>query len=469
MGQLLYRIGLSVFFSLLFSVAATAKPELISKKPVCVDGFCIELGGRDLLNEGAAPTVAEDRRAGTFINIFHGADASKRLGRIFRHEFLWEASSGDEDLLVLDLASPEIERIFAEDGLYVSVVNPSLQDAKRSAKTLVKWDHNPVVICEDFDDQPPGAYALPDLKADFFSHGSRRGWLRSVAADEAVITSNVVSPPGSDAGNNVLSAVNRKGRWGPLGAATDGGRTGGGLTFNTLICASGDCDRDDRTGSFTTSKGFEELLMSYWIRFEGLDGGDFDFRRGGKLPGFAGGQTNVATGGGHKGVLPDGRNGWSARATFAADGRAYQYLYYPDNRNPLAGSKKYGENRSWMLRGEPFRFDSNRWYRVQQRVKMNTVDPATGRGRTDGEIEVWVDNDVVLNERVRFRHAASPTHAPDQAPFHIGKLLDIDTVAMGLFHGGGTPGHAPTKDVRWLIDDFMVFAPLDWAGSGRGC
>lgn len=469
MVKLLNLTGMGCIFGLVLGAAAFAKPELISQKPACLDGFCIELGGRSLLNDGAAPETRENREGFTFIDIFRGDDPSRQIARIFRHEFLWEASSSGDDYLVFDLDTPELERAFAQAGLYVSVVNPALGSDKQSAKTFVKWDHNPVVLCEDFDDRPPGAYRTAEIRRDFFSTGPDRGWMRSVAAEEATIIPTDVALPADAGGNNVLSVVNRAGRWGPLGASADGGRTGGGLTFNALICASGDCDQDNLSGAFTRSKGFEELFMSYWIRFEGLDGGDFDFRRGGKLPGLAGGQIAVASGGGLKGVLPDGRNGWSARATFAADGRAYQYLYYPDNRNPLAGSKKYGENRSWILRGEPFRFASNRWYRILQYVKMNTVDPVTGRGHTDGEIQVWVDRDIVLNERIRFRHAASPTHAPDQAPFHIGKLLDIDTIAMGLFHGGGTPGHAPTRDVRWLIDDFMVFGPLGWSSAGGGC
>lgn len=465
MRNSLYQSILGFLIASIAAFGATAKPMLSSYKPACLDGLCLELIGTDLMGRG--PNSPGDDNQEIIIDIYRGDDRKSHLARVLDRNILVKKSGGGEDLVVFDIKSPTIERIFINHGLYVRITNKDLieKSERKSRKYYIKWDNNDTVICKNFEDTKNKAYKLGDIKRDFFTNSNNRGWIRSVAAEETNAISAALDGAES---NKVLSIVNQSGRWGPLGAAKDGERTGGGLTFSALICASGDCNEDGLSGAFTRSKGFEELFMSYWIRFEGLDGGDFDFRRGGKLPGFAGGHTSVASGGGHEGILPDGRNGWSARATFAADGRGYQYLYHPDNSNPLVGDRKYGENRSWMLDGKPFHFASNRWYRVLQHIKMNSIDPATGLGRTDGVIHVWIDNDLVLNDRARFRHGTNGAHTPNQPPFHIGKVLDIDTVAMGLFHGGGTPGHAPTKDVRWLIDDFLVFEPLSWTRT-NGC
>ena len=50
MRRLLFPISLGAFFGFFLS-DAVAKPTLVSQKPACIDGFCIELGGQNLLND----------------------------------------------------------------------------------------------------------------------------------------------------------------------------------------------------------------------------------------------------------------------------------------------------------------------------------------------------------------------------------------------------------------------------------
>ena len=454
-----------------FASMGKANPRISEIHVACADGFCVEMLGDDLLASGPIKSDKVGRYQNSYVNIYRGDNKKERIGRIYRHQFIDEASSKLGDAIVVDLRSPVLERAMVRDGLHFQVINPkSTGESKATDRHKLTWDQNPVVLCTGFDDHKEGQYRNRQLKQDFFGMGPDRGWRRGVATKLSRIERPSPNLPGSYRNDNkVLVVTNGAGQWGPLGTA-DGVSVGGGLTFSALICQNGDCDSDGLEGAFTRSRGFEELFMSYWIRFEGADGGDFDFRRGGKLPGFAGGQTAVASGGGLNGVRPDGRNGWSARATFASSGRAHQYLYYPENSNDLVGDRQYGENRTWMLNGEEFRFDSNRWYRILQRVRMNSVETTSGKGRRDGIIQVWVDDALVLDEQeLRFRDAPSKSHRPDEPPYHVGKPLDIDTIAWGLFHGGGTPGHAPLKDVRYELDDFLVFEPRRGVKSDASC
>ncbi|HEY5039276.1 MAG TPA: hypothetical protein VIJ93_09420, partial [bacterium] len=64
----------------------------------------------------------------------------------------------------------------------------------------------------------------------------------------------------------------------------------------------------------------ESLYFRYYVRFDP----GFDFVKGGKLPGLAGGKGNT---GGHK---ANGTDGWSARVMWRSDGKIVQYVYHPD-------------------------------------------------------------------------------------------------------------------------------------------
>ena len=63
----------------------------------------------------------------------------------------------------------------------------------------------------------------------------------------------------------------------------------------------------------------DEYYFSYRIRFDEA----FDFVKGGKLPGLAGGTANSG------GKVPDGYDGWSARLMFWENGKLSYYLYFP--------------------------------------------------------------------------------------------------------------------------------------------
>jgi hypothetical protein len=160
---------------------------------------------------------------------------------------------------------------------------------------------------------------------------------------------------------------------------------------------------------------YDELYVSYRIKF----GDGFDFVKGGKLPGLAGGASNT---GGNK---PDGTDGWSGRMMWRTGGSIVQYVYHPDQ--PTI----YGEDFPWNKY-----FTPNVWHTVETRIVMNTP------GAYDGIIQSWFDGSLALDEQgIRFRDVSS---------------FSIDSVRFETFFGGGDPTWAPTKDEYVYFDDFVV-------------
>jgi hypothetical protein len=168
---------------------------------------------------------------------------------------------------------------------------------------------------------------------------------------------------------------------------------------------------------------YDELACAYYVRFAP----DFDFVKGGKLPGLAGGAANT---GGHK---PTGRDGWSARMMWRGGGSVVQYVYHVDQPT------EYGEDFPWNLGGQRG-FRPGTWHRVEHHVVMNHP------GERDGIVQGWFDGALALDKRdIRFRDVDS---------------FAIDAFYFSTFFGGDDPSWAPAKDERV---DFDVFA----IGTGR--
>ncbi len=120
----------------------------------------------------------------------------------------------------------------------------------------------------------------------------------------------------------------------------------------------------------------EEIYFRYYLRF----GEDWVTEDGGKLPGISG-TYGVAGWGGRP---SDGTNGWSARGTFREvipAGNTLEnsvpignYVYHAD----MTGT--YGDVDLWQI-GYRGILEKNRWYSVEQYLKMNTL------GQNDGILE----------------------------------------------------------------------------------
>ena len=166
---------------------------------------------------------------------------------------------------------------------------------------------------------------------------------------------------------------------------------------------------------------YDEIYCAYSIKFQDA----FDFARGGKLPGLAGGKANTG------GNRPDGTDGWSARMMWRHSGSIEQYMYYPDQR------RKWGEDFPWGVdTWDVLHFEPGVWYTVEHHIKMNTPS------RADGLIECWLNGQPTLKvSNLRFRDTSA---------------LAINIFFFSTFFGGQGPRWAPSRDEYIFFDNFII-------------
>lgn len=166
----------------------------------------------------------------------------------------------------------------------------------------------------------------------------------------------------------------------------------------------------------------EKLTKLYYgFRFKLSD--DFNFIKGGKLPGISGGKGNTG------GRIPNGRDGWSVRMMWNDEGKPVQYAYHPDQKG------KYGDALFWDKEGQG-QLERGKWHTVQTMVQLNTPK------KKDGRIVTWFNGKKVLvKEGLRFRDING---------------LEIDRFLFVSFFGGHGPEWAPLKDETAYIDDIRI-------------
>lgn len=162
----------------------------------------------------------------------------------------------------------------------------------------------------------------------------------------------------------------------------------------------------------------DSLRLGYSVRFSD----NFDFVKGGKLPGLFGGQ------GASGGNIPDGTDGFSTRLMWRREGEGEVYAYLPT-------SKGYGTS---IGRGA-WTFEPGQWHHVEQEVVLN--EP----GQSDGQVRVWHDGNLVLEQR--------------DLTFRTTDELKLDGVFFSTFFGGGDRSWATPKDVYADFANFSVSVP----------
>ncbi len=151
----------------------------------------------------------------------------------------------------------------------------------------------------------------------------------------------------------------------------------------------------------------EAAELSYTLRFSR----DFDFVKGGKLPGLCGGPENVSGG-----RPADGRNGFSARLMWRRDGRGEAYVYHKNQKGDYGDSFAFSDD---------FRFPTDAPVKVRLAVSMNTP------GKRDGTLRVWIDNKTMV-ERSDMEWRSADT-------------FGVDSLYFETFHGGGDKSWAPNR------------------------
>jgi hypothetical protein len=157
----------------------------------------------------------------------------------------------------------------------------------------------------------------------------------------------------------------------------------------------------------------EAAELVYTLRFSP----DFDWVKGGKLPGLCGGPENVSGG-----KPANGANGFSARLMWRADGRGEAYVYHKNQRT------NYGD--SFPFPAE-FRFPTDTEVRLRLRVQMNTP------GARNGILQVWMAiSPPAAEELVVDRH---------DLEWRTAETFGVDGLYFDSFHGGGDATWAPTR------------------------
>ena len=154
---------------------------------------------------------------------------------------------------------------------------------------------------------------------------------------------------------------------------------------------------------------------------------DFDFVKGGKLPGLCGGPENVS--GGRR---ADGSNGFSARIMWRKDARGEAYVYHKNQ------PEKYGESFAFP---EDFRFPTGQPIQVRLAVGMNTG------GQRDGILRVW----MTLPEQVE-RLVVERT----DMEWRSADTFSVDSLLFETFHGGNDNTWAPTRPCYTEFTDLKV-------------
>ena len=173
----------------------------------------------------------------------------------------------------------------------------------------------------------------------------------------------------------------------------------------------------------------EEIYFRYYLRFADDWNPSLD---GGKLPGLAG--TYGRAGWGMR--KTDGYNGWSLRGDFAARPAGApsmagltaigSYAYHADIEDAAGESWPWSEGPAGVLQ-------NNRWYCIEQYVRLNTP------GQKDGVFRAWVDGRRVLEKtEVRLRHV---------------RELKIEKVWLNVYHGGIA---AAPHDMTLYIDNLVI-------------
>jgi hypothetical protein len=158
----------------------------------------------------------------------------------------------------------------------------------------------------------------------------------------------------------------------------------------------------------------QSIYLSYWLRFAP----NFQWVRGGKLPGVCGGSCPSG------GTVVTGYGGWSMRTMWRPNGAGEEYAYILP---PQAYGTELGLG-TWT-------FSTGVWHHLAQEIVLNSGDAA------DGIARVWFDADPTLAPTFEARDLR---YRRDDTP--------ADTLFFSTFFGG--------HDADWAtpVDTFVDFA-----------
>ncbi|KAJ7783193.1 polysaccharide lyase family 14 protein [Mycena metata] len=192
----------------------------------------------------------------------------------------------------------------------------------------------------------------------------------------------------------------------------------------------------------TQSGGFESMVLSYEVAFDA----DYDWVKGGKLPGLRGGTPNGCSGGDKS----DGFECFTARVMWRPSGAGEVYAYIPDpdklcdDKNILCNDE-FGIS---IARGS-FTFQSGQWNHVTLLVQLNNpVDVA------NGNIELYFNDVQAL--------------AQQNLQIRAGSNLTIGGLYFSTFFGGSDSSWATPNTTHTYFRNIQMWGssnPSILAGS----
>jgi hypothetical protein len=168
----------------------------------------------------------------------------------------------------------------------------------------------------------------------------------------------------------------------------------------------------------------EETKLCYKVKFDK----DFEWTKGGKLPGLCGGTKdgkNIVGGG------EPSSEGFSMRPMWRPDGVLESYFYHSGKWT--SKDTQHGDR----MAGPPNTVTRDKWQEVCMEVKMNMP------GVSNGIMKISVDGKQVANRT-------------DMMWRKEGKNFAVDRLCFETFYGGSDSSYAPTKDTHLNIKDLVI-------------
>jgi len=170
-------------------------------------------------------------------------------------------------------------------------------------------------------------------------------------------------------------------------------------------------------------ESYEEIYCEYKVKFsEG-----FDWKLGGKLPGFGGGSK--PGGGKHS------EKGFTSRIMWRENGEMHNYVYFPKDESTYGTGFWWHDLRTDKM--ERLKFRPGKWHTIRMKIRMhnNWEDP--------GYLVCWLDGKLALRQDIMLRPKKT-------------KEYGIESFMFTVFFGGNDESFAPKKDCKIYFEDIII-------------
>jgi len=202
-------------------------------------------------------------------------------------------------------------------------------------------------------------------------------------------------------------------------------------TFNS----SGGAQFSNFFNTTATGGTYQSMLLTYELAF----GDNYNFVKGGKLPGLRGGPATSACGSGGK--QPDGTDCFSTRLMWRTNGLGEVYAYIPTPNNICASSNFICNSDSFgdsISRGV-ISFTPGEWTRITLLVQLN--DPKYANGR----LMLYFNDLLAINqENIYYRSSTA--------------ISSVQGLFFSTFFGGNDDSWATPTTQNTYFRNFQLFA-----------